>query len=373
MAYYKTFPTQDSTLYSSYPEVNTGLDAMCEASNILGIGGNPGVSRFLTLFDNDEIIDIINNKINGKEFNVYFLNSIATAQGINADINVEVHPIAQQWNNGTGYYGAFPQIRDGASWNYASFSGSNPWSLTGSIGGYNYEGYIDPTYVTGGGGNWFTTGSLSVTHSFGLRSSKDLAFPVTNIVNSWYSSSIPNYGFITKLSSSFEFNPNPHIQPILKYYSVDTNTIYPPQLEFRWRDYTTILTGPASSSIVTDQNIKLSLNENHAVFHPESVNRFHINVSPTYPARAFQTSSLFTSVNYLPTSSYYSIKDLATNEVIINFDEKYTQISSDANGNYFDVYMSGLEPERYYKILIKTVINGSILVLDDDYYFKVNN
>jgi hypothetical protein len=35
--------------------------------------------------------------------------------------------------------------------------------------------------------------------------------------------------------------------------------------------------------------------------------------------------------------------------------------------------MNGLEPERYYKILIQTTINGSTIVFDDDYYFKVNN
>ena len=373
MAYYKTFPLQDATLYSSYPEMNTGLDAMCEVSNILGIGGDPGVSRFLTLFDNDEIVDIINNKISGSTFDVYFLNSIATAQGINANINVEVHPIAQSWNNGTGYYGNSPQTKDGTSWYYSTFSGSSTWSLSGSTGGYAYTGSADPTYITTGGGNWFTTGSLSVTQSFGLRSSKDISFLVTPIVRAWYTSSIPNYGFITKLTSSTEFNANSYIQPTLKYYSVDTNTIYPPQLEFRWRDYKTVLTGSASASIVTDQNIKLSLSENHYSFHPESINRFHINVSQTYPARAFQTSSLFTSINYLPTSSYYAIKDLATNEFLINFDEDYTQISSNASGNYFDVYMSGLEPERYYKILIKTTINNSILILDNDYYFKVIN
>jgi hypothetical protein len=35
--------------------------------------------------------------------------------------------------------------------------------------------------------------------------------------------------------------------------------------------------------------------------------------------------------------------------------------------------MSGLEPERYYAILIKTNINGSTIIFDDDYYFKVVN
>jgi len=35
--------------------------------------------------------------------------------------------------------------------------------------------------------------------------------------------------------------------------------------------------------------------------------------------------------------------------------------------------MNGLQPERYYKILIKTIINGSVIVKDEDYYFKVIN
>jgi hypothetical protein len=245
--------------------------------------------------------------------------------------------------------------------------------MNGTVGGYSYTGSFNSTYTSQGGGNWFTTSSFLVTGSFGLRSNKDIELPVTNTVKAWYSSSIPNYGFLIKLSGSSEFNPNESIQPIFKYYSVDTNTIYPPTLEFRWRDYSTVLTGPASSSIVTTSNIKMSLAENPGTFFPESINKFYVNVSPLYPARTYQTSSAYTDLNYLPTSSYYAIKDLATNEFVINFDNNYTQISSDTNGNYFTVYMSGLEPERYYKILIKTIINGSTLIFDDSYYFKVIN
>jgi hypothetical protein len=64
---------------------------------------------------------------------------------------------------------------------------------------------------------------------------------------------------------------------------------------------------------------------------------------------------------------------LDTNEFIINFDNQYTHISSDNTSNYFDVYMNGLQPERYYKILIKTIIDGSTIIFDDDYYFKIIN
>ena len=62
-----------------------------------------------------------------------------------------------------------------------------------------------------------------------------------------------------------------------------------------------------------------------------------------------------------------------TNEFVINFDDLYTQISSDSEGNYFDIYMNGLEPERYYSVLIKTKIDGATLIFDDENYFKVIN
>lgn len=373
MAVYKIFPTKDAALYSYYPSMNTGLDAILEASNTINLEGNPTVSRYLIEYNTTEIQDIINNKISGSSFDVYFKNSISTAQGINADVNLELFATAQSWNNGTGYYLDNPKVTDGVSWEYRTTSGSNVWEMSGSVGGYGYTGSYDSTYATQGGGSWFTSSGLvpAITESFGLRSEKDLELGVKDLVNLWYSGSIPNYGFLVKLSGSAEFNPSLNSQPILKYYSVDTNTIYPPQLEFRWRDYS--LYSAATSSIVDTKQIKLSLDDNPGEFQPSSINRFYVNVSPLYPTRTYQTSSLFTNTNYLPTSSYYAIKDLATNEFVINFDTQYTQISSDSRGNYFDVYMSGLEPERYYKVLIKTLINGSTLILDDDYYFKVIN
>jgi len=371
MAVYKIFPTQDATLYSAYPTMNTGLDAILEVSNKIDLDGTPDVARYLVQFDNLEIQDIIANKISGNPYGIFLKNFIAEAQGISLNTSLEIRPTAQSWNNGTGYTLDNPIVEDGASWAYSAYSGSNPWSMAGTTGGFSYTGSFNSSFSTQGGGNWFTTSSFLVTESFGLRNTKDIELNVTNTVKAWYSSSIPNYGFICRLSGSYEFINNENIQPVFKYYSVDTNTIYPPCLEFRWIDYTTVIT--PSSPVVTTVDLKMSLSENPGEFFPESVNRFYINVSPLYPTRTYQTGSLFTNLNYLPTSSYYAIKDLATNEFVINFDNSYTQISSDANGNYFNVYMSGLEPERYYKILIKTIINGSTLIFDDDYYFKVIN
>ena len=377
MAVYKLFPYKDASIYSYYPDMNSGMDAISEIYNTITLEGTPDVSRFLTQFDLNEITDVINNKINGATWDAHFKNFIATAQGISSNYVVEIWPVAQDWNNGTGEFADNPQTLDGISWNFSNYSGSGVWSMAGSVGSELYTGSYNSSYSPQGGGNWFYSGSgvssYKVTQSFGLRSDKDLSVNVKTIVSKWYSGSLPNYGFITKWENSVEFANNQYVQPVLKYYSVDTNTIYPPQLEFRWRDYSTVLTGSLTGSIVTTTTLKLALNENPGVFYPDSVNRFIVNSSPLYPARTFQTSSYFTDLNFLPTSSYYAIKDLDTDEFVINFDTLYTQISSNSNGNYFDVYMNGLEPERYYKILIKTIINGSTLIFDDQYYFKVIN
>tara|TARA_R110002050_G_scaffold204703_2_gene340511 strand:+ start:143 stop:1339 length:1197 start_codon:yes stop_codon:yes gene_type:complete len=397
MAVYKLFPTQDATLYSYYPAMNTGLDAICEVSNELNplvAGETPMIARYLTQFNTNEIKSIINDKIGNSEFNVYLKNFISEAQGINLAARVEIRPVAQSWNNGTGHYKDLPQVEDGVSWGFRNYSGSSIWSMTGSYNGFQWTGSYNPNYAIQGGGNWYKDDSNSqfiafgyvipgymqggnlnlnsTSQSFALRDPKDIEVPVKPIVDVWNNDSIPNYGFIVKLSGSYEFNTSKYVQPILKYYSVDTNTIYPPQLEFRWRDYSSTIS-PTSSLIVSNSNIKLSLSENPQEFNQNAINRFHINVSPLYPTRVFQTSSLFTGLHYLPTASYYAVKDLDTNEFVINFDTQYTQISSDSTGNYFDIYMNGLEPERYYSVLIKTEINGSTLIIDDDNYFKVIN
>lgn len=376
MAVYKIFPYKDTTLYSQYPSMSAGLDAISEVTNKTGVDGNPDVSRFITQFDATEISTVIDDYIGDKEWDANFRNFISDAYGITTEAFLEIFPLAQEWNNGTGEYLDSPITTNGASWNKATFAGGTSWLESGSVGTELYTSSYDAQYSPQGGGNWFYSGSnvpsYRVTQSFDLRSDKDLNVGVKTIVESWYSSSIPNYGFITKWNSDIEFSTNLSTQPVMKYYSVDTNTIYPPQLEFKWRDYTSILTG-SESTIVSNPNIKMSLAENPGVFYKGSKNRFRLNISPMYPVRTFQTSSFYLSKNYLPTESYYAIKDLDTNEYLVDFDTQYTQISADSNSNYFDIYMDGLQPERYYEILIKTNIDGSTRIYNDNYYFKVIN
>ena len=270
-------------------------------------------------------------------------------------------------------------------WAYQDYSGSNKWVTNGwfvpTTGSYSGSS-------NAGGGQWWyaaygyqgiPTQSMQCTQSFSLRSDKDLNVDVTKIVKAWYSSSLGlnvglvdlhNNGFIIKWEKDIEFTTSPAVTPQLSYYSVDTNTIYPPQLEIKWRDFSY---NQGTLPLIQTPELFVSLQNNSGTYFSESISQFRLNVRPQFPLRTFETSSMFTHNHVLPSASYWAIKDLDTNEFVVDFDTKNTQISCDPSGSYFTVYMNGLEPERYYQILIQTTIGNNTIVLDENYYFKVVN
>jgi len=362
MAIYKIFPEKSATLYSFYPLLNSGIDEILELSTYKSISDTNEVSRPLIHFPSNEILDIIQNKVGTNNFDVYLKLYLANASEIPLNYTIFCHPISSNWDQGTGRLGNYPITTDGVSWAYTNQSGSGLWVQgsfpSGITGSYNN---------TSGGGAWYTSSLYQATQSFNFISSKDIEMKVSNTVKAWYSGSIPNYGFILKHSSSLEFTSAPKFE--LKYFSGTTHTIYPPSLEIRWDDsvYNT-----GSLTVVTSSLFALTLGNNKGEFQQDSVQRFRVNVRDQYPSVAFRTSISYANTKALPSSSYWSIKDLDTEEIIIDYDSNYTKISCDANGNYFDVYMNGLEPERYYKLLIKSVLSDKeVAILDEDYTFKV--
>lgn len=372
MAVYKIFPTQDATIYSSYPSMNTGLDEILDASTnffegpLRIVGDEPQTSRFLIQFNQNDITYVSSSLIKNNSWKSYLKLFVANAEGVNTDTKVLVNAVSQSWDMGTGKYMDSPETQNGVSWVWTNYSGSNKW-ITSSFAANSTGSF--PSSNTGGGVWWV---SPSASQTFSYRSNLDLEFDVTNIVENWSGSLWNNYGFIVRQDPSQEFVNDINSQTELKYFSIDTHTIYPPQLEFRWKDFTWNPSG--NTSVISGSNIYVSIANNPGFFYPESVQRFRLNVRPQYPDRAFQTSSIYTKNYYLPSgSSWYAIKDLDTNEMVIDFDSEYTLISADSESSFFDLYMNGLEPERYYCILVKTTIGSSTYVFDNNYNFKVIN
>jgi hypothetical protein len=363
MAVYKIFPEKSATLYSYYPDLNTGLDEILDLSTYQSVNSTFEVSRPVIKFLSSEINNVVDNLIKTSSFDVYLKAYLANASAIPLNYTIFCHPIAASWNQGTGRISNVPQTTNGVCWTYTDQSGSTAWTTgtflpntTGSYSGSNY-----------GGGTWYDLSIYQATQSFTFITEKDIELKVTNTVNAFHSNVIPNNGFILKHSSSLEFINVPTFE--LKYFSGTTHTIYPPSLEFRWDD-SSYSTG--SLAVVTSSYCVPTLNNNKGEYQQDSVQRFRVAVRDIYPPVTFRTTLSFANQKALPSSSYWSIKDLDTEEIVVDYDTSYTKISCDASSNYFDVYMNGLEPERYYKILLKSVMaNGETVVFDNNYIFKV--
>ena len=147
----------------------------------------------------------------------------------------------------------------------------------------------------------------------------------------------------------------------------NTHTIFPPRLVFKWDDSTHTYQSSAKQSgecTVTLYRNKKEYNQNDEAI-------FRIHIRDKYPTRTFTSTSNFLDIGYFTTSSFYSIRDAYSEEEVIPFDDNFTKMSADSEGMFFKIFMKGLQPERYYRILFKHINNEGTTIYDNDYYFKV--
>lgn len=349
MAIFKIFPEKDTTIYSQYPNLNSGLDEIIELSTELNsvivtgnnYAQNAEVSRILIQFSSASISDLMFNKIGNTNWKAYLRLYLAKASSIPENYTIYSYPLSASWSMGSGRRDNVPESTDGASWTYRTLT--TLWSITGSS---------------------FISGAFAASQSFTPFNTQDVEMDVTNIVLGWVSGSYSNNGILVKHSSSIEFNTSSLFE--LKFFSRDTHTIYPPCLEFRYNDHS-YTTGSLSSSIVpTNNQIIVSLGNNKGEYQQNTIQRFNINVRDKFPTRQFTTSSVYLNNKLLPSQSFWSLKDLHTEEIVFDFDSNYTVINCDATSSYFKIDMSSVEPERNYRILIKTIIGSETLIFDDE-------
>lgn len=363
MAVYKIFPIADATLYSDLGSTNTGLDPILDLSKQVSYyyPSHSAVTRAIVKFSDTDLDEVFTKYIGTSSYTSNFRAYVADAINIPTDLTIELRALAEDFDMGTGKYGDSPVNTTGVSWKYRRANETQPWQSS------SYAAGTTGSYTDGnvGGGTWYT-GSVC-TQSFGVYSDKDLNINVTEIISNYRTGSYVNYGLLLSNTSSIEFDPNYTYQYNL--FSRDTNTIYPPCLEFKWDD--SVYQPISQNNICSNGNITLALQNNATNYSLESVVKFRVNVRDKYPTRVFSTGSLYTNQKYLPETSYYSVVDYKTGDVLIDFDENYTKISADSKGGHFSLFMQGLQPYRYYKIVIKSVIDDEVVLFDNDYIFKI--
>ncbi len=382
MAYYFIFPEKDATIYS-HPDrtkLNTGHDEILEIVKEKGSSDSRYYpSRALIKFKNEEIKSTISNKIGSSVFNngtsevaLQLLSS--EHKNLESTLNLEVFAISQSWNEGTGRFSNLPTGSNGCSWVYRDNDNSKTeWTTSSFASGTT--GSINVSGITEGGGVWYTGSAFQGSQQFLNSDSLDTNINVTSIVqkfsaslfaNSTYPTGINNHGFLIKQPNSVEQDTSSSFGEI-KYFSVDTHTIYPPRLVFKWDDSL----HAKQSSAKQNGELSVSLYRNKEEYNQNDEATFKIHVRDKYPVRQFASSSNYLNPGYFTTASYYSVRDAHTEEEIIPFDTTFTKLSADNDGMYFKIFMNGLQPERYYRVLFKHTNNEGTTVYDNNYHFKV--
>jgi len=133
-------------------------------------------------------------------------------------------------------------------------------------------------------------------------------------------------------------------------------------------------TSSALPALDTTHPFNINVQDLNYSYQIGNVISIYIFSTEKYPTKNFNLSyqfNQFSNTSYLPTSSYYGIRDTITNEMVIDFDN-YTQINCNyPMGNYFELNTNCLSPEREYQILIKIISGSDIYTIDTGKKFKI--
>ena len=324
---YSIFPKADTTCYQRYKTLNAGLDEILDLEKIVSSSKVAGLSNTRILMD----FDLYNLSQSLATTNIspgkFYLNLYVATKNTPVDSQILYGYLQDpNWTSGTGKTTHNPISKVGASWEY--MNDADAW--TGASGP-------------------ITNSAITTT----LPASKsDIRADLTSLISSvWQISDNP--GLIIQRPAAEELDGKRYGS--IKFFSNDTSTVYRPKLDICYDDHTWS-TG-SLSALDTTKDYFVYLKNGQQILKLDTTSKFRFEAKEKYPTKTYVTSTTSTANKYIPSSSYYSIIDVKTGETIIPFDTTYTKISCDAMGNYANLTLSGLYPNRRYNFAIR--VDGS--------------
>jgi hypothetical protein len=353
MAYYFLTASKDATVYLQQPNQNTGLDEILEISKLY-YGNIKDVSHTLLKFELGYLsASLSNGQLKLDEATAILKET--KSEEIPLEYTIYANAISGSWQMGTGT--RFDNIStQGVTWNYREGDSKLDWLENGFIAG------TTASINNGVGGTWWT--AYQASQSFEYQTA-DINMDVKSLLKVWMSGSIPNDGIILRHAVNKESDTQDY--GAIKLFSKETNTIYQPKIRIGWDDQS-FITG--SLTALTAEDIKVGVTNLKSEIKLGTNPKIRIFARELYPVKTFVNSFSYNSLKYLPTSSYYQIKDVASDDIIIPFGN-YSKISCDSNGNYINLNISNWEAGRTYKIEFKVTIDDNTQYFDNDLTFTI--
>jgi hypothetical protein len=342
--------SKDTTLYQAFPTNNAGLDEILEIGKVADtiIAEPPySASAYSASAARSLIYFELPTTASVSPTANYFLNlRLANANDVQRNQTIVVYKVSQSWDEGSGYfYQNIKNVNDGATWR--QLNSSTSWSMYGGD---------------------FLTGSTSASITLSSYPLQDIRVDVTNILRPIVSQSLQStfYGLALQFPTTDELSRTN--QGNIKVFSTQTHTIHQPTLEIAW-DNQTFVTG--SLVAIPSLNVKIVPSNLKESYTKGDVSKITLTVRDEYPLRSFDSTLRYKNKYYLPTSSYYSIVDVQSNTVIVDFDD-YSKISTDTSGSYVVLDTTPLYKGRFYTLKLKVNSGDYSRVINTDTLFKVN-
>jgi len=336
--------TQDTTIYQRYPTNNTGLDEILEIGKIVkSLDGDvmyaSASARMLLNFD-------IPSEQQYPENAKYYLNlRIANAKNVKRYQRLEIYPVSRSWVEGSGYfYQDIKNAMDGATWRDAN--DTEYWSASGS------------DYVA----------TPSASYVFSRVPIEDIKVDVTSIISKVVSGSnqFSWNGLLLKYPTNDELDQLN--KGNVKVFSGNTHTVFAPTLEVVWNDQQ-FETG--SLKPIRNSNVSIIPKNIKEAYTSGEIDKVYLVVRDLYPDKRYDAVQRYKNVYYLPSQSYFRIRDQVSGVVLYDFDE-YSSISCDTSGSYFILDTSAFQTNRYYNIDIKIKSGSLVFFPEFNYTFKVD-
>ena len=347
------FPNQDASIYQSLPNRQAGLDEILEIGKNGFDSGISGAVRALVQFDMNAVSASLGSIISpSASFDIKLF--LARADRLKLNQQVLMYPVSSSWVEGSGYfYQESFQATDGATW------------LDRGPGVSGLSGSFTASLWINSGSDFYADASASASTQTTLPIA-DLTFDTTNIVRLWLSGTIPNNGIVIKYPDADEIDASNY--GALSVFARNTHTVYSPVLIAKWDD-STYNTGSwisASSDALTVFPANL-----RPTYKQGELTRIDLVVREQYPLKTFSNQFVAWQNHYLPPTSYYSVVDTQSQEVVIPFDDN-SKISVDTNSTFIRFVVEKMYPRRYYKLMFKVMFdNGYQYIFDDGYTFTV--
>jgi len=353
MAYYFMTASKDATVYLQQPNQNTGLDEILEISKLY-YGNIKDIAHALLKFEVGYLSASLSNTTLKMNEATLVLKETKSEE-IPLEYTIYANAVSGAWEMGKGT--RFDNISTtGVTWNYREGDSKLEWLQN------NFNLGTNASVNNGTGGTWWN--AFQASQEFNYQTA-DINMDVKSLLRGWMSGSIPNDGIILRYATDKETDTQDY--GAIKVFSKETNTIYQPKIRIGWDDQS-FVTGSLTALIAED--IKVGVTNLKTEVKVGTIVKIRVFARELYPVKTFTNQFSYGTSQYLPTTSYYQIKDVTSDDIIVPFSD-YSKISCDENGNYINLNLSNWEAGRTYKIEFKINMNGNVQYFDEDITFSI--